>query len=283
MVPASPEVAGLEIGERITRAEVIRRFTNAERYALLSRTNSTHAMPIPEDQGKPRRIARVTNSGVYIGNLGYIITTFPAAAIATWSEGTYNGRPVIVQRQGAGNIGVTTIVYDLEPLPSIDEALHERLAAYAHKLRAEGFTVYLPIKLRTPRAADLSYNFFHYSRTVDGRECYGIASMPDFPMFNGQIEHTMPLTPSRLNGSGAHIGGALEGAPVSTLDADSVDMARAVARPTNYCPFNAEPTREATERANSGASVPQKFYKGATLQNAKPDGIGARFFPTVEV
>lgn len=94
----------------------------------------------------------------------------------------------------------------------------------------------------------------------------------------------MPLTPSRLNGSGAHVG-AQWGDPLTLglddIPAESVRMAAIVARPQNYCPMNAEPTHEATQAANRPSGAPKRFYTGATLRNATPGGIGTIYTPVV--
>lgn len=155
----------------------------------------------------------------------------------------------------------------------IVSAFNEETAAYALQLAEAGFTVYVPVK-----GSRVSDGWFHYSRTVDGRECYGTFSEGS-QGFDGP-SHTMPIRPSRLNGSSAHVGakwGDPETLGMDAIDVMSVDYARIVARPSNYCPHNAEPTREAieaTERAYIGhRGTPQRFYRGATLQNARPWGI----------
>lgn len=166
-------------------------------------------------------------------------------------------------------------------MTTITQAFTEEVAAYAVELLEAGFTVYLPSeRSRTPET------WFHYSREVDGRTCYGIYQGPSRDNF-WTADHTMPIVPSRLNGSGAHVG-AKWGDP-ATLGFDeipvtSVRMAEIVARPENWCPYNAEPTREALEaceRAHlSNRGTPQRFYRGATLRNdPKPWGIGTVYLP----
>lgn len=153
-------------------------------------------------------------------------------------------------------------------------------AEYASRLLDAGFTVYLP---RSTKLGPSSW--FHYSREIDGQVCYGTFSGPSRTNF-GEASHTMPITPSRLNGSEAVIGGrwgddATLG--IDDLDPFSVEYARAVARPSNWCPFNAEPTREAVEATERAylrhRGTPQRFYQGARLANAKPWGIGEHYLP----
>src|SRR5690606_14596403 len=94
--------------------------------------------------------------------------------------------------------------------------------------------------------------------------------------------HSMPITPSRLNGSSAHIGarwGDEATLGMGNLSPLSVEYARIVARPANWCPYNAEPTAEAVARANAGGSVPKRFYRGAMLANARPWGIPTHYAP----
>lgn len=155
-------------------------------------------------------------------------------------------------------------------VPEVDE--------YASKLLHAGFTIYLPDR------PERNLRWFHYSIEVDGQTCYGIYHGWDSGL--QPPHHTMPIVPSRLNGSSAHIGatwGDVHTLGLDTLDAQSVEYARAVARPFNWCPHNAEPTPEALEadrRAQaSGRAVPKRFYGGARLANAKPWGIGTRYLP----
>lgn len=147
-------------------------------------------------------------------------------------------------------------------------------ADYAALLLAHDFTVYADPTNRRPSG------WFHYSRLVDGRRCFGTFS-DGSESFNGAY-HDMPITPSRLNGSSAIIGskrGDEETSGLDSIPVMSVAYARAVARPENWCPYNAEPTREATDRAATGQYVPKRFYRGATLPNAKPWGIGTHYLP----
>lgn len=154
-------------------------------------------------------------------------------------------------------------------MTSISRPLHPDLDAYASKLLDAGFTVYLDAKPRR----DGSVEFFHYSREVDGRVCYGTVQLGEWHRLGDPLRHTMPLRPSRLNGSGALV------AVPSDLAPDSVEYAAVVAQPSNYCPYNAEPTQEALDRAAGSAGVPKRFYRGATLYNAEPWGIGTHYLP----
>lgn len=156
------------------------------------------------------------------------------------------------------------------------------LRDYARELIAAGFTVYAPGMHPERMAQRHPLTFFHYSREVDGQVCYGTIELPAYPALDQKPEHTMPIHPSRLNGSSARIG-ARWGDPATLnlddLDPLSVAYAEAVARPENWCPWNAEPTAEAVRRANSNAPMPKRFYGGATLQNAEPWGIGTQYLP----
>lgn len=148
--------------------------------------------------------------------------------------------------------------------------------AYAATLRAAGFTVYEPV-----RQSARPVSWFHYSREVDGRTCYGTYS-DGSDGFNGPY-HSMPITPSRLNGSGAHIGARWGDDATLNLDAmptESVEYAEAVARPSNWCPWNYPATLENTRRANEMRPMPRNAPTGVTLSNAAPWGIGAHYVPT---
>jgi len=138
---------------------------------------------------------------------------------------------------------------------------------YAQLLISNGFTVYAPVK------ETRTVSWFHYS--ISGH--FGTYGASDY-----ELGHSMPIKPSRLNGSGAIVGGVW-GDPLTlgmdSLAVDSVEYARIVARAENWCPFNAEPTAEAMRRAQSGGIVPRRFYKGAMLRNAEPWGIGTHYLP----
>ena len=130
---------------------------------------------------------------------------------------------------------------------------------YAELLISHGFTVYAPVN-RDARLVD----WFHYSLG----EYFGTfhAGGHDGP------DHSMPIAPSRLNGSGAKI---------APGDPYSVEYARMVARPENWSPYAAEATAEAVARSNGERGVPAKFYKGTTLKNASPWGIGTHYIPVM--
>jgi hypothetical protein len=165
---------------------------------------------------------------------------------------------------------------------TLEQLFTAETAEYARTLQVAGFTVYGPTNPRMRvDGLPVPSGWFHYSRTVDGRECYGTFHDGSDKTF-GTPDHSMPITPSRLNGSSAHIGGRWGDAAtlnIDNMDPLSVAYAEAVARPANWCPFNAEATPEAVTRANSGQSVPQRFYQGAALANARPWGIGTTYVP----
>jgi hypothetical protein len=166
-----------------------------------------------------------------------------------------------------------------ETTAPLAETFTPTAAEYAAVLIAAGFTVYADVRPTRPFPTRKA-SWFHYSQTVDGVECFGIYH-DGSEGFDGAY-HTMPLTPSRLNGSGAHIGAQWGDEATLGMDdfpIESVEMARAVARPTNWCPFNTEPTYEARMRADRGQSVPKRFYQGATLRNAGPSTIGTTYTP----
>lgn len=156
---------------------------------------------------------------------------------------------------------------------TIARQLTETAGRYAAKLQDAGFTVYLTNKPAyradgTPRPE----GWFHYSRTVDGVERFGTFN-DGSQNFDGP-RHSMPLVPSRLNGSSASIRPRPR-----TLSPLSVEYAVQVTQPDNFCPYNAEPTEQATRRADVGGVVPQSWYRGATLANGKPWGIGKQYLP----
>ena len=162
----------------------------------------------------------------------------------------------------------------------ITDTFVPEVEAYAAKLLEAGFTVYLPGK------PERNLRWFHYSIDVDGQVCYGTYHGWDTGLT--PPSHSMPITPSVLNGSSAHIGGQWGDVPtlnIDNMDTESVEYAHAVARPTNWCPNNAEPTPEALEACRRAHAInrgtPQRFYGGARLANAKPWGIGTRYLPAV--
>lgn len=138
---------------------------------------------------------------------------------------------------------------------------------YARLLIANGFTVYAPTRSTRP------VHWFHYSRTIDGHPTPLYGTFTDgSESFDGP-DHSMPIKPSRLNGSGAHVGAGRHLSPLS------VEYAALVARPTNYCPWNYPVTPENTRRANAMQPMPKRAATGATLANAEPWGIGDRYHP----
>lgn len=109
-----------------------------------------------------------------------------------------------------------------------DEILTERLAQFADELRSEGFRVYVfrsDVK-RVERGGKQSCaRWLGFSREVDGRECY--ASVSDSGRFGG-YQFSMPIKPSRVNGSSMFIGGA----EATEFDELTLDNARLYASPT---------------------------------------------------
>lgn len=136
---------------------------------------------------------------------------------------------------------------------------------YARLLIANGFTIYAP---RNERRHDRAH-WFHYSRTVDGTICYGTFT-DGTNGFSGP-DHTMPITPSRLNGSGAHTDQRCH--PLT------VRAAEQTARPENYCPANYPATPDNVRRANNGQPLPARAATGTVLTNAEPWGIGTLYTP----
>lgn len=95
------------------------------------------------------------------------------------------------------------------------------LRAYADLLERNGFTIY--------ESKNSTFDYFVYSRVVDGRECFGSVQSDRYngggrPF--GGYSHTMPIKPSVKNGSSMWV----EGVP----DELTVEAAMAVARPTNH-------------------------------------------------
>lgn len=161
-------------------------------------------------------------------------------------------------------------------MPTITEALTESAAEYAQKLVDAGFTVYV---MEVPDRG-LSH-WFHYSREVDGQTCYGIY-YDHGTLLLEPPSHSMPITPSRLNGSSATIGGAWGDDAtlnIDNMDPRSVEYAEAVARPVNWCPYCATPTPELDKHAYRNGGAPRSAHNGARLRNAKPWGIGTRYVP----
>lgn len=176
---------------------------------------------------------------------------------------------------GATSDGAPT---PLDARESFQQLLTPDAAAYALTLYEAGLTIHLPAPApyEVANGRIRHRGRFHYSRVIEtGRECFGTFDEGDNLT---PAHHTMPIEPSRLNGSSAHIGGKWGDAPtlgIDTLDPYSVAMALIVARPSNWCPYNAEPTQDALNRANGNAGVPQKYYKGARLEGADPRRHGA--------
>jgi hypothetical protein len=67
----------------------------------------------------------------------------------------------------------------------INEALHE----YAELLQSAGFDIYEP---------SAGWNYFIYSRVVDGRECFGMVAEATVSLEG--YSHTMPIAPNKDGG-----------------------------------------------------------------------------------
>ena len=102
---------------------------------------------------------------------------------------------------------------------------NDALRNYADTLKGAGFTVYAP---------GGAWDFFTYSRTVNGLECFGTVQIGHY----GGFSHHMPIRPTRDNGSSMWV----EGVPDSTPDQGdphgdnplTVKAAQRVASPSNY-------------------------------------------------
>lgn len=104
----------------------------------------------------------------------------------------------------------------------------EGLRTYADVLERAGFAIY--------ESNAVGLNFFRYSRVVNGRECFGYVQLGYF----GGYSHTMPIPPTRENGSSMWV----DGVPDSTPDQGNrlgnpltVEAATMVARPWNSNPL----------------------------------------------
>lgn len=95
--------------------------------------------------------------------------------------------------------------------------LDEALTAYAALLTEAGFTVTVPTG---------DWNFFRYSRIVDGVECSGTVHQCTYRLEG--YSHSMPIRPSRENGSSMWIPEVEDG-----WDNLTVEAAELIARPYN--------------------------------------------------
>lgn len=103
------------------------------------------------------------------------------------------------------------------------EVTNDALREYASRLRAAGFTVYVP------KPASGRWRYIGYSRMIDGQECLGFVQRGEF--FSDGWRHYMPIEPSRVNGSSMWVAGVPDS---QTL---TVDDARRVASPVNRNPL----------------------------------------------
>lgn len=118
--------------------------------------------------------------------------------------------------------------------------IHPTIAAYGQVLMDAGFTVYAPAGAKRRRL-----DFMHYSRNLDGRECFGTIVVNYF----GEFDHHMPVKPSREHGS-------------------------AIILPGKFDPFSIETALHHARPSNMGA-----FIGGVVKENAVPWGIGDRYLP----
>lgn len=109
-------------------------------------------------------------------------------------------------------------------MPNYEE-IQQGLLAYADRLQEAGFRVYIP----TPASPGRRLTYFAYARDVDGSErpCYGFVQYKDFFTF----DHTMPIKPSRENGSSMFVQDVNE---VHDPDDLTVEQATRVASPSNW-------------------------------------------------
>lgn len=145
-------------------------------------------------------------------------------------------------------------------MDALDRLVPE-LQSYARTLIEAGFTVYVPSR------EERQHTFFHYSRVVDERPCYGTVQRAAFYRLGQPLEHTMPINPSRADGSAAVIGARFGDIPtfgLDTMDRASVNYAQAVARPSNWCPY-----------LDNG--------RGAHRPNRKPSDLDTRFTAVSQV
>lgn len=99
---------------------------------------------------------------------------------------------------------------------------NDTLKSYADLLHANGFDIYAP--------KSSPAEFFAYSQTVDGVECFGYVQAEYF----GGFSHLMPITPSRVHGSNMEVEGVAETKnDIGSVDCLTVEVARLIARPTN--------------------------------------------------
>ena len=93
------------------------------------------------------------------------------------------------------------------------------LRDYARLLESNGFTIYEP--------TGTMGTFFTYSRMVGDRECFGTVSANRFQSLGTGYSHSMPIRPSRENGSSMFVAGVPDEVTLT------VDAARKVAQPRN--------------------------------------------------
>ena len=104
----------------------------------------------------------------------------------------------------------------------------EGLKAYAKLLFENGFSIYEP---------GGHWDFFTYSRVVDGKECFGTVQKGYF----GGYSHTMPIKPSQENGSSMFVGD-------DEWEDLTIEKAEQVASPTNSNPLVGKQTNYENRR-----------------------------------
>jgi hypothetical protein len=109
------------------------------------------------------------------------------------------------------------------------------LADFAKELLADGFKVYLyrsDVERVAKGGKESCATAFGFSRTVDGQECYASVEEDFFQ----SVKFSMPIKPSRENGSGMWVGGSVEHHG-TTSEVACVENARLYASPFNSNPL----------------------------------------------
>lgn len=103
------------------------------------------------------------------------------------------------------------------------------LRVYANQLERHGFSIYEPVGTKVS-----SGDYFMYSRTVDGQECFGYVQR-DYARA-ASYSHSMPIRPSVENGTSMYIDGTDNELTVeaATKVASPFNTNRDVGRQANY-------------------------------------------------
>jgi hypothetical protein len=140
--------------------------------------------------------------------------------------------------QAALNMGMTVTLIDqtgAHRIMSTDTVQHftPELQRYAIRLQAAGFTIYHHKAERTNvHGSVIPARYFVYSREVDGVELFGTVQDGDFPLLSVELEHSMPIKPSREHGSSMFI--EERGCDDPLPAPDTVEYAERVTQPTNW-------------------------------------------------